>query len=498
VVHTDSRTLAATSSRGLHFFDIVTGEELASVRLAHWQTDFPVFFDGPCPPPGREGEEEAGGWVTGGLSGLILWPARPDLARPGVLRVGPPRPLAPGLKSRFTEGASASRDARIVAVPDGEFTTVIHRDRPGRRLKLGPQYDLRFTAVSPDGRWVVTGSHWEDHRSPSARIWDALSGKLLHELPLEGSTPARFSPDGRWLMTSSRGGCRLWEAGAWREVRRFDAGRFAFGPDGRLLAVGDVFGVIRLVETATGREVARLTGPDVVEHQPVCFTGDGTRLIAHGSGAARLYVWDLRLIREQLKEMGLDWDWPDFGPPDPGSNAEPPQVEVLLGDQARPVLTPEQKARQAIAHFRRAVEANPDDAAACNDLAWVYVTGPEALRDVKAALPLAEKAVRLAPNDTVFRNTLGVAYYRAGRHREAAEAFRANLDSRENWALAFDLYFLAMSHHHLGEAARARDYYDWAVRWPQTHPKLTAGHLEELDVFRAEAAKLLGIDKKKK
>src|SRR5262249_10476793 len=88
VGHNGGRTLAAASSHGLRFFDLVTGEELASVRLPHGQTDYPVFFDGPCPPPGRGGEE-AGGWVTGGLSGLLLWPARPDPARPGVLRVGP-------------------------------------------------------------------------------------------------------------------------------------------------------------------------------------------------------------------------------------------------------------------------------------------------------------------------------------------------------------------------------------------------------------------------
>jgi WD40 repeat protein len=266
--------------------------------------------------------------VTGGLSGLLLWPARPDPGRPGALRVGPPQPLAPGLKSRRTEGASASRDGRIVVVPDGRLATVIDRDRPGHHLKLGPQTDLRFTTVSPDGRWVVTGSHWADPRFPSAQIWDARSGELLHKLPLDGSTPSRFSPDGRWLMTSSRGGCRLWEAGTWREVRRFDPGPFVFGPDGRLLAIGDVFGVIRLVETATGREVARLTGPEPIGYHPLCFTGDGTRLIASGSGAAPLCVWDLRAIREQLKEMGLDWDWPEFRRADPAGETRP-QVEIV-------------------------------------------------------------------------------------------------------------------------------------------------------------------------
>ena len=77
---------------------------------------------------------------------------------------------------------------------------------------------------------------------------------------------------------------------------------------------------------------------------------------------------------------------------------------------------------------------------------------------MEAALPLAEKAVRLARRSAVYRNTLGVAYYRAGRYREAAEVLRPNLGTQEDKDLALDLYFLAMSHHRLGEAARARDY----------------------------------------
>jgi WD40 repeat protein len=202
---------------------------------------------------------------------------------------------------------------------------------------LGPQYDVRFTAVSPDGRRVVTGSHWGDGRSMTfARIWDADSGQQLHELPLEGSTVARFSPDGRWLMTATSGvGCRLWEVGTWREVRRFvDAGSFAFSPDSRLLAINDVSSVIRLVETTTGREVARLTGPEPRWYAPACFSPDGTRLIAICSGHTALYVWDLRLIRQQLKELGLDWDLPEFAPEAGGSRpplAGPPPVVRVAG-----------------------------------------------------------------------------------------------------------------------------------------------------------------------
>jgi tetratricopeptide (TPR) repeat protein len=208
--------------------------------------------------------------------------------------------------------------------------------------------------------------------------------------------------------------------------------------------------------------------------------------------AKAIHIWDLRAIRQRLKAMGLDWDWEEFLPADPRTKAAVlAKIEVLPGALAKPILTRAQKARQAMEHNRLAIKANPDDAKACNKLAWVYLTAPEVLRDVKAALPLAEKAVRLSPGNAVYGKTLGVAYYRAGKYREAVKILRTNLDKQEDWALAFDLYVLAMSHHRLGDTARARDYYDWAVRWQRTQPGLAAGHLEELTVFHAEAEQLL-------
>jgi hypothetical protein len=321
-VHADGRTLAACADHWLIFFDLVSGEELTSVRLPN--AAYPMYFDA------------AGGWVTGGGRSVHLWPSRQDADRPEVLSVGPPEEIGAKLKTLVTGGVSASADGQVVAVPQGNYAVVLRRNHPDRRVVLGPHYDVRFTAVSRDGRHVVTCTHWEDGRSPSARIWDAESGQRVHDLPLHGSTVATFSPDGRWLMTNtSGGGCRLWEAGTWREVRRFHDADFAFSPDSRLLALADVVSVIRLVETATGREVARLTGPEPLWYQPACFTPDGTRLISSGPDAASLYVWDLRLIRRQLKELGMDWDWPQFGEPDTSRTVKPKKVEVLLGEPSQ-------------------------------------------------------------------------------------------------------------------------------------------------------------------
>src|SRR5262249_5587717 len=159
-----------------------------------------------------------------------------------------------------------------------------------------------------------------------------------------------------------------------------------------------------------------------------------------------------RAVRRELAERGLDWNLPPFPSADPEEDSpRPSRVTVELGPLAQPALTREERARKAIEEYRRKVEAKPNDAQACNNLAWMYLTGLEAVSDVEAALPLAERAVQREPKNTSYRNTLGVAYYRTGRYRQAAETLHANLKDTEDQLLAWDLYFLAMSYQRLGE-----------------------------------------------
>src|SRR5262249_5261932 len=151
------------------FFDLPSGEEIGTVRLPRAEQAFPRSFL-PC-----------GGWLTAGTGGVRFWPAEPDPARVEVLRVGPPRRLtnvAPG----HPNDVGASRDGRVLAVQQGNHAILLDRDRPAWRAKLGPQYDIRSTAVSPDGRWVATCSWWEDGRSKTVRIWDAETGRHVHDL----------------------------------------------------------------------------------------------------------------------------------------------------------------------------------------------------------------------------------------------------------------------------------------------------------------------------
>jgi len=364
---------------------------------------------------------------------------------------------------------------------------ILHADRPDEPIRLDPGADIGWIAVSPDGRWVVTSVHG----SGECKIWDARDGRMDKKLAEWGAGTPRFSSDGRWLSTDLDGG-RLVAVGTWEPGPRV-GGIGTFSPDDKLVAI-PAGGAIRLVDPATGLDLTALEDPNLDSVGSLAFTSDGTRLIGLSNGKVKgVRVWDLRLVRRHLAEMGLDWDAPPYPPAAAERTARPPKLQVLLGDLRKPLRAREEEARQAIERYRRAVKANPDDARACNNLAWYYATAPESLRDVQAAMPLAENAVRLDPASATNGNTLGVAYYRAGRYREAIGVLRPNLDRQKEQYLAFELYFLAMSHHRLGEPARARDYYDWAVRWPRTHPLLTANDLEDLDLFRAEASELLGV-----
>jgi serine/threonine protein kinase/WD40 repeat protein len=485
VVDPTGRVVAADAARHLAFFDLETGEELAAPRLSRPLAALPIAYD------------PAGGWITAGYAGVHLWPSRlrPRPGADALWEVGPPTPLAPGLDTEFSSRASASADARVVAVPLGREAVVIHRGRPGPPVRLAPQYDLRFAAVSPDGQRVVTGSHTSDGRSAPVRVYNAATGRVVDNLRLRDPADIAYSPNGRWLLTVGGDGTRLWATDEWREVRGWARGGYAFSPDpeNRMLAVGDTFGVVRLTETETGREVARLTLPEPLQYAPAAFTPDGAKLIATGVGGPYLYVVDLRAVRRQLAELRLDWEGPAFDPPGPPGRPFGFAADAgNLSDAATVPRTPAEY-RDRIARLRGEVAAPPDNPTKINNLAWFYLTAPPPHRDWRAALPLAEKAVSLRPVSGVYANTLGLAYYRAGRYRKAIDTLRPNIARQLDPELAYDLYFLAMSHAQLGEAARARDYYDWADRWTRAQAPVPPRYLQESAAIRAEAADALGI-----
>ncbi|HEY6562895.1 MAG TPA: hypothetical protein VIY86_00235, partial [Pirellulaceae bacterium] len=268
---------------------------------------------------------------------------------------------------------------------------------------------------------------------------------------------------------------------------------FGFSPDGAMIAVASQSGSVRLMDPTSAREFVRLEHPKGYGTPHYIFTPDGTSLMSVSTAQISGFVWDLRRIREELAARGLDWELPPFPQPALQATQEPLRVDLIA---AEPDLrTPEEIARANIIRLRNAHVANPDDAGASNQLAWALATAPGSLRQVDEAVELAEHAVRLKPDDANLQNTLGVAYYRAGHYRKAADCLAANLSHQETADLGYDLYVLAMSYYQIGEADRARHYLLWANGWMDALTKDSEsqdGISVELTAFRREAEELIG------
>jgi tetratricopeptide (TPR) repeat protein len=267
-----------------------------------------------------------------------------------------------------------------------------------------------------------------------------------------------------------------------------------------------------LSEVDSGRELARLDDLNQTVLWNAVFTPDGSRLLF--SSTEGILVWDLRRIRTELARRDLDWDAPPY-PPAPVPTG-PLTVELDMGDfyKLRPQRLAENFTRavraaehipvrwflrgkahqkagryvEALRDLREAVALQPKQPRYCNDLARLYLLAPEPHRNAREAVPLAEHATQLQPGQWAYVNTLGIAYYRAGCYTQALVELEKSLAGGAGEADAADLYFLALCHHRLGDADRARDCLRRAVAWHEANAKrLTEEVADELRGFRVEA-----------
>jgi tetratricopeptide (TPR) repeat protein len=264
----------------------------------------------------------------------------------------------------------------------------------------------------------------------------------------------------------------LWAVDGWQQGAEVGGGPFAFSPDSKLLAVETGSGVVRLVDSDSGREYASLEDPNQDRvYQGMSFTSDGTRLVTTNTDSNSIHVWDLRAIRQELAKLGLDWDLLPYPPADPRADQKPLQVQVDLGDA--------EKQRQALAN---------------NTEAWRLATHPEA----KSRNP--GRAVELAPREGLYWNTLGVAHYRAGNYHESIAALEKSRQLQAGELDAHNYFFLAMAHWRLGHRDEAQMCRTKAAEWVRTNQealKKIPMYDDELRRFQAEAEELLGEKKDK-
>jgi WD40 repeat protein len=385
----DGRMLAVSTDRSVVLWDLARGEELASLAIGKTAD---VLFE-----------------ASGDLLTLVWdqslayrWPIRHDPDR-GIVRIGPPRP-APGL-ARDRSGRTAARAAR----PYGYASVAT----PTGTIRVGPLDDCRHVAVSPDGRWLATGSHGKT----GFQVWQLPGGEPVADRKIEGLVKVAFSPDGKWLMTTPSP-CQLWAVGTWDEVRRIDGVGLGFSPDGRYLLTQDAKRVLHLVEPETGRTVARLESPDSCGVEGAAFSPDGSRLAVTTQEGPAVHVWDLRAIRRRLATVHLDWEAAAEPAIDPAALAAPPHPWTAvvdlggLGDawSLLQQLQAEQTAGKTVEQIDLA------DVASLTKLATIYQSAGR----TREAVPLLAKAYAANPKDTMFSVKVAALQAWFGQEKELA------------------------------------------------------------------------------
>jgi serine/threonine protein kinase/WD40 repeat protein len=221
-----------------------------------------------------------------------------------------------------------SPDAKLCALlePRERRWRIVRTDTFAEVARTGAQPGTSFAAFSPDNKLFATGAF----KFPGVKVWSAQTGELVEDLPVNGdvkedSATVAFSPDGE-LVTATRFEYCFWNVHDWSLVRRIaqQPGNdlnpvMAFSRDGRIFAGTHSRNVVRLHDAATGEVMADMEAPYSKFITSLAFNADGSQLAACESKDA-LRVWDLREIRQQLADLGLDWNQPPYPADESGAS----------------------------------------------------------------------------------------------------------------------------------------------------------------------------------
>jgi WD40 repeat protein len=269
--------------------------------------------------------------ISSRKSGLSEWTIKQG--SDDNLQIGPPHRLDAGPGFLMMD---CDRSMRHVVLADNETgrMKILDRTGSGQTIEIAERPAVFDTVISPDGNWLastIVGVH--GNKDASAQIWNLSSGNMVQRIQAGIGAMAVFNPENEWLILSGEICCAIsvprWQIGP--RVSN-EASIFAFSHNGKLLAATEGTRT-KLYAFPELRELVTLENPygfDAVAGR-LTFSPDDARLAVLSSDGS-VYLWDLLRLRQQLSEVGLDWDTAAPGTNPDGESAKSKLLKVTVVD----------------------------------------------------------------------------------------------------------------------------------------------------------------------
>ncbi|MBT3017332.1 MAG: PQQ-binding-like beta-propeller repeat protein [Candidatus Thiodiazotropha sp. (ex Clathrolucina costata)] len=222
--------------------------------------------------------------------------------------------------SSLTDYAFSADGQRVAADTTNYGSTLIWDLYTGR---ISQELSGPNPMFSPIGTQLIT------HSDMRVRIWEELSGKLIHELNehFDVIHDVVLSPDGTRVASGCEDGrTRIWntETGQLEHVLRdstYGALTATFSPDGSRLVTGTTDSKIHIWDVATGRLLHELFGPQEGGPNEIHFSHNGL-FLAVQSYSNELIIWEsapwqledlpqvegeFKSLEEERKSRFLEW-----------------------------------------------------------------------------------------------------------------------------------------------------------------------------------------------